>query len=466
LDELTEPTILRARQVCRLIVLELIVVSTHARLVSVNVCKLYSPENDLEGAGALAKYFPNVETYRKQAYAGVDSANPVALCCHMSNGIIKLRLNVSTETAQVREMSWDSRRRRNIINDVQTSSLEDLELSGDLWASSVTMEPFQPDLENIIVALQSNRSLETIIISRDFLAAIGESDQGRLFRSLGNLPTLQDMSVYGSPESPTVVHMRALADALSETSNGINTLNLSGFKISSRSEVEQLARSLKARVGSLERLFLEDIVLDGVEDKVGFLDPILLALAPVPGEPRSPLTLSKLSCAEAASNGASVVSPEALGAFFAKETIELPRLSFYLHHLGLNDNHCKVMVQELARDDALLIPIHTLNLSGNSSIGQKGYEALLGLLNQRFEIVVVEVDDQKWKATFDLVLQMNHTYPYRGRFLENGVFPSKVMWVDFLAELAKTYHYEYCNEAQKLNAIWYTLREDPDFVYT
>jgi hypothetical protein len=29
----------------RLIVLELIVVSTHARLVSVNMCKLYSPEN-------------------------------------------------------------------------------------------------------------------------------------------------------------------------------------------------------------------------------------------------------------------------------------------------------------------------------------------------------------------------------------------------------------------------------------
>jgi hypothetical protein len=166
------------------------------------------------------------------------------------------------------------------------------------------------------------------------------------------------------------------------------------------------------------------------------------------------------------SNGTSVVSPEALGAFFAQERIELPvpRRCFYLNNLGLNDNHCKVMAQELARDDASLRRMHGLDLTENPSIGQKGCEALLWLLNRRFDLGDVDVDDQNWTATFDLVVYMNHGYDRR-RFMENGVFPSKVMLVNFLAELASTEHY--CNDdVLTLNAIWYTLREDPDLICT
>jgi hypothetical protein len=36
-----------------------------------------------------------------------------------------------------------------------------------------------------------------------------------------------------------------------------------------------------------------------------------------------------------------------------------------------------------------------LILTGNPSIGQQGYEALLGLLNRSFDIGV-KVDDQNW----------------------------------------------------------------------
>jgi hypothetical protein len=356
----------------------------------------------------------------------------------------------------------DSLRRRNIISGLHASSVQYLGLSDELWESPATMESFQPDVENIIVALQSNRSLETIRISRDVLATIGESDQERLFRSVGNLPTLQDMSVFGGAGLSMAIHTRVLADALSETSNGIESLCLSGFKISSRSEVERLAVGLKARVESLERLTLEDIVLD-VESKTAFLDPILLALAPVPGEPRSQLSYFRFTCVENSSNGASFVSPEALGAFFAGEPVEMPSLTFHLQNLGLNDSHCEVMAQELVRDDALLRPI-ALDLTGNPSIGQQGHEALLGLLNRRFDIGVVEVDDQNWKKTFDLVVYINREYD-RGRFLENGVFPSKAMWVNFLAELTNTHHSPYI-PPRRLTAIWYTLRENPDWIYS
>jgi hypothetical protein len=363
-------------------------------------------------------------------------------------------------------MKSDSRRRSKIINGLHASLLQQLFLSKNLWASPVTMESFQPDVESLIVALKSNRSLKVIDISGGVLAAIGESGQGRLFRSLGNLPTLQRMSVREGTGSPTAIHTRVLADALSETSNGIKSLGLSGFKISSRSEVEQLARGVKARVESLGTLCLDDIVLD-VEDKTGFLDPILLALAPVPGEPRSQLASLRLSCGEAPSNGASVVSPEALGAFISEEPIEMPTSTrnYYLQNLGLNDNHCEVMVHELARDVPFLTPICRLDLTGNPSIGHQGYEALLGLLNRRVNIGAVVVDDLKWKTTFDLVIFMNRKYR-RGRFLENGVFPSKAMWVKFLAELASTERYWNSNEAKQLNAIWYTLREDPDLICT
>jgi hypothetical protein len=59
------------------------------------------------------------------------------------------------------------------------------------------------------------------------------------------------------------VSMQVLADALSETNNSLKLLNLSDLKISSRSEVEQFARGLKARVESLQTLTLEDVVLCG-----------------------------------------------------------------------------------------------------------------------------------------------------------------------------------------------------------
>jgi hypothetical protein len=110
-----------------------------------------------------------------------------------------------------------------------------------------------------------------------------------------------------------------------------------------------------------------------------------------------------------------------------------------------------------------LRPIDVLDLTGNPSIGQQGYVALLGLLDRRLNVGTIVVDDLNWKPTFDLVVDMNRRYR-RGRFLENGVFPSKAMWVDFLAKLS-TDHYR-SSGAHTLNAIWYTLREDPDLICT
>lgn len=60
----------------------------------------------------------------------------------------------------------------------------------------------------------------------------------------------------------------------------------------------------------------------------------------------------------------------------------------------------------------------------------------------------------------------------RCRFLKNGVFLSKAMWVNFLARLTANRllneddeeDEDDEDEEQKLNAIWYTLREGPAFI--
>jgi hypothetical protein len=105
-----------------------------------------------------------------------------------------------------------------------------------------------------MVALQPNRSLVMISISNNILAALEEHDQGRLFCSLRKLHTLQQMTVNDGAESHSAIHTQVLADALSETSNGIKILELTGLKISSQLEVEQLGRGLKARFGRQDRL--------------------------------------------------------------------------------------------------------------------------------------------------------------------------------------------------------------------
>jgi hypothetical protein len=95
-----------------------------------------------------------------------------------------------------------------------------------------------------------------------------------------------------------------------------------------------------------------------------------------------------------------------------RQSALIPWRTFLLNNLGLKDSHYEVIAHELARDDALLRPID-LHLTGNPSIGQQGYVALLGVLHRKFNIGAVAVDDRNWKAIFDLVIFMNRKYRRR-----------------------------------------------------
>jgi hypothetical protein len=89
------------------------------------------------------------------------------------------------------------------------------------------------------------------------------------------------------------------------------------------------------------------------------------------------------------------------------------------------------------------------------------------------------VDDADWTATYKIVVEMNMKYG-RGEFMESGVFPDRVTWMDWvirLANVAPVEDVEMINKGQEeevyevqddetrqLNYIWYTLLEKPDFI--
>jgi hypothetical protein len=87
------------------------------------------------------------------------------------------------------------------------------------------------------------------------------------------------------------------------------------------------------------------------------------------------------------------------------------------------------------------------------------------------------VDDAGWTATYKMVADMNTKYG-RGQFMEGGVFPDKVTWMDWVMRLANVAPVEETEEekeveegeeeqdfeTRKLNYIWYTLLQKPDFI--
>jgi hypothetical protein len=143
---------------------------------------------------------------------------------------------------------------------------------------------------------------------------------------------------------------------------------------------------------------------------------------------------------------------------FSSESPRRLRLS----NLGLGDDHCEIIATNLQSNG----PTETfgvLDLTGNPTIGQKGYEAILGLLNREHWIGKVHVDEQSWQSKFDLVIDMN-TKHGRGEFLEIGAFDSEADWFSFLARLAGLVENAEADDARNLNFLWYTISEKPEFI--
>lgn len=143
-----------------------------------------------------------------------------------------------------------------------------------------------------------------------------------------------------------------------------------------------------------------------------------------------------------------------------------------LDGLGLDDQHCHVLTQALCQESCRFGDL--LSLTMNPAVSRIGWNQLFDALAHKQRLGLVKVDDKSWQATFDLVRSMNNIHG-RLQFLEVGrgggggekggtttTYASRERWIEWLAKLSQI---SWEDDAHKINYLWYTLLEQPDYIH-
>jgi hypothetical protein len=318
--------------------------------------------------------------------------------------------------------------------------------------------------EKVLAALEVNRTLRCVYVGYRFLRGINEGNQRRFFRALEHIPTLKTLRFDGLPGKDGGIRMQVLLESLSRLVTGLHLLLIRGITLSDKSEVELLADALGARGASLRIIYMVGIFSRSNEKCAGFLDPILHAVRRLPQQPPEFLLTGNQS--QEKGKGPSLITVQALR-LFLQSAVDFTgggSRRLHLNSLGFSDEHCKVLAELLVKHyGASERALGQLALRGNPAIGNEGFEAILGLLNRERWLGRVTVDDKSWQAKFNLVAEMNTKG--RGKFLQSGVFDSKIEWVAWLDRLAALdVENGETGDARRLNFLWYTLIEKPEFI--
>jgi hypothetical protein len=338
-----------------------------------------------------------------------------------------------------------------------------LNLQDEAWAWE---EPVDLDSikEMVLAALEGNRTLRCVYVGYRFLRGMNEGNQRRFFHALENIPTLKTLRFEGLPGKDGGIRIQVLLESLSRLVTGLHLLLIRGITLSDKSEVELLADALGARGASLRVFSMTGIFSRFNENCAGFLDPILRAVCRLPQQP--PIFALTGNQSQEKGKGPSLITVQALRLFLqsAVDFTGAETRCLSLNALGLGDEHCKVLAELLAKHDgASKRALGQLTLRGNPAIGEEGFEAILGLLNREHWLRKVTVDDKSWQAKFNLVAELKTKG--RDEFLQSGVFDSKIEWVAWLARLAALDEgNEEVDDARRLNFLWYTLIEKPEFI--
>jgi hypothetical protein len=287
---------------------------------------------------------------------------------------------------------------------------------------------------------------------------------------------------------------------LTTTQNNLEALTVWNIVLSNETELDQLVEALRPPSGApLARLSLKLVVSlnsattttaanannninngAGPGGRLGFLDPILRALAPPlsggdgddAGCYRQPPFFTLTGYDTTSMHGPPLVTVAALHAYLAAGVMfhGTENRSLTLEGLGLDDDHCQAIAEHFAvhnehygaSGDRML---RNLWLRNNPAIGKDGYAALMGLLNRHHAtLYTIRVDDKSWEAKFDFVMRMNTEYG-RGQFLEDGVFASRskrVDWLEWLDAAAPPKNKQ--EESRNANFLFYSLLEIPGFL--
>jgi hypothetical protein len=390
--------------------------------------------------------------------------------------------------------------RRRHVRLSQVAQAARLLLVGDVWSTGGSEHDLRIEREQILAGLEVNQSLFSFAVDHHILQNLCLGDQSRLFRALENIPTLQILAVQGNGNVGSHdkrLRLFALSKSLPKiVANGLSCLTITDIDLcGNATDLEHLVEAVGTVGFMLESLFLKGIHVRVRENMEGFLDPVLRAMhSSEDADGHGPTTATRqqptrfgLSGGDSNSHpseiGPSLVSTRALRLYLtstATFTSTLPRF-LGLSHLGLGDDHCKIIATLFVKNDRAPVGVVTnfgdflpggavfgeLDLSGNCNIGQEGYEAILGLLNREHWIGKVAVDDVSWQAKFGLIADMN-TKHGRGAFLQDGVFESKAAWVDWIARLAALDDEKNAkakvDDARQLGFLLYTLTEKPEFL--
>jgi hypothetical protein len=368
-------------------------------------------------------------------------------------------------TARVRTGDADYHARREHIDLVRKGATE-INLTRAEWSRG-NPDDIRSCREMLLSALEVDRTLKTVKVGHRFLANLEEKDQRRVFRVILDRPSLSTFGVLGSPESPKMIHTSALLETMVESHNRLQNLILNDVRLKDQFEVEQLASALRACGGGLQKLTMLGIVSNTAEHPSGFLDPLLEAILSCQSCHHRSHFFSLRGYARDGvlpSGKRSLLTPTALRSLFKAYSHTI----IHLHSLGLDDEHCKAIAEVFAPmnvQEYQRRALHYLSVRGNGAIGDEGYEALLGVFNRNHGIDKIKVDDSSWQETFDLVFHMNVKYGRR-KFMEDGVFAGKDGWVDWLAKLTNLPSTEDEEEEMlRANALWFTLRNEPSFIY-
>jgi hypothetical protein len=373
------------------------------------------------------------------------------------------RVAEDAEDAEDAELDMFRQHRLVTITNLLDRTLDILVLCGEAWASGFP-EQLMHDKQQIFSALETNRTLTKVFVDSHFLAAASEDEHRRLYRALGDIPTLVNLGLQMAQYES--IFMTDLLGSLPRLVDGLHDFTICNIGLKSDQEVELLANAVGSRGVSLRSLTLICIASEVDANSVGFLDPILLAMQGRRQQPTRVNLFGYRCCSEGVRPCLLTVRTLRLFLQSAVEFSGENQRVLGLQHLGLGDDHCQVVADLLVKNDrAPEGSFGILSLKGNPAIGQEGCEAILGLLNRNHWIETVLVDDEIWSDKFRIMADMN-TKHGRGEFLQDGAFDSKVDWVNWLARLAGLEGNDETetDDALILSFLWYTLREKAEFI--
>lgn len=347
-------------------------------------------------------------------------------------------------------------------NDNNSQSGEEEE---QLAVAAVAVVEQQPLLVRELVDAVSSRTnaLTHCILGHEVFRLLGAVCQSQLLPAVTAHESLLFLKL-GTDHSmqPGILDTPAILNALiKHATPQLAEMEFRGFALASTAQVQQLAQIVAGRTHILRQLNLLGIQFPTtlaaaatITTNAGFLDPLLAALQTV--EP-----LDEVRCI-----GLGTAAPHSLVTVTALSNLLTVKKKWWrlvLDNMGLDDGHCQCMVQLFSRDDTCKAG-DLLSVMDNPAISLASFKAMAALFFRKRRMGAVKLDNGgEWDAKFDLVRSMNNVHCRLDHILgDQGAYRNRFAWSEWLAKLNAV---GWEDEKHKLNYVWFTLLEKPDFCY-